>query len=90
MIKRLDDFGDKLQLEYPCAWVYKLIGQNRAALENVVSEIMKDKPCDITPSNTSRTKKYIAFNLEVTVENEAERNAIYSALKARAEIKMVL
>ncbi len=89
-MKRLDEFGEKLQLEYPCAWVYKVVGFHRASIENAISEIIQEKTVAITLSNQSRNQKYIALNLEVIVDNEAERNAIYIALKAHAEIKMVL
>ncbi len=86
----IDDFEEKLQLEYPCAWVYKVIGIRQVSIENAVSEILGEKPWSMSFSNQSRTRKYLAFNVEVVVANEQERNTIFRALKAHAEIKMVL
>jgi putative lipoic acid-binding regulatory protein len=80
----------KAQIEYPCQWLYKVIGDDLEKLHQILLEIVSDDTCNITFSNSSRTGKFHCLNLEMTVENEEERNSIYMELKSHPEVKMVL
>ena len=80
----------KLQLNYPCRWLYKVIGSDREKLHEALLEIVRDESCCISYSNSSSTGKYHCLNLEVTVQSEEERNSIYRAIKAHPRIKIVL
>jgi len=80
----------KVKIDYPCQWLYKVIGSDQEKLHRALMEIVSDNSCDISSSNSSRTGKYHSLNLEVTVQSEEERNAIYMALKAHPQVKMVL
>ena len=80
----------KLQLNYPCQWIYKVIGSDREKLHKALLEIVSDESCCISFSNRSRTGKYHCLNLEVTVQSEEERNSIYISLKAHPQVKIVL
>jgi len=77
-------------LEYPCRWLYKVIGDDREALQRAAVEIIGTQSCAISLSNSSRTGKYHCLNIEVEVMNETERNTIYQALKNHPQIKLVL
>jgi len=80
----------KAKIEYPCQWLYKVIGFDREKLHQVLKELINSDSCDISFSNSSRTGKYHCLNLEVTVQSEEERNSIYLALKAHPQVKIVL
>jgi len=80
----------KLQLKYPCAWIYKIIGVDQNDMKSAVSEIIQDRACKITLSRSSETDKYQCLNVEITVESESHRKVIYEALRAHRAIKMVL
>jgi uncharacterized protein len=80
----------KLQLRYPCAWIYKIIGADENEMKSAVAEIIQDRACSITLSRSSETAKYHCLNVETTVESESHRKIIYEALKAHRAIKMVL
>jgi uncharacterized protein len=80
----------KLNLTYPCAWIYKIIGQNQEEMESAVHEIICDRSFSINFSRTSENAKYQILNVEVTVESESHRQAIYEALKSHRSIKIVL
>jgi len=79
-----------IELEYPCPWAYKIIGPNKEQMQNAVAEIIQDCKYKISPSHTSAAAKYICLNVELTVESESQRTALYEALKAHPVIKMVL
>ncbi|OYZ58414.1 MAG: DUF493 domain-containing protein [Sulfuricurvum sp. 24-42-5] len=86
----INDSEQKLQLEYPCKWVYKVVGYKRAGLEVAAIEVFSERPYTLIPSNTSKSGKYISMNLELLVHNEDERTYFYETLKAHVHIKMVL
>jgi len=80
----------KVRIIYPCQWLYKVIGVDQEQLRRVLLEIARDSVCTISSSYSSRGLKYHCLNLEVTVQSEEQRNAIFAALKAHPQVKMVL
>jgi hypothetical protein len=85
-----DDKKRKVQLEYPCPWVYKIIGPDADEMRHAVAEIICDRSYKITPSRSSETAKYHCLNVELSVESESHRTDLYEALKAHRAVKMVL
>jgi putative lipoic acid-binding regulatory protein len=80
----------KLHLEYPCLWIYTIIGVDQDKMQSAVCDIIRDRPCKISLSRQSETAKYISLNVELTVESESHRAALYEALKEHRAIKLVL
>jgi hypothetical protein len=85
-----DNKKQKLQLEYPCPWVYKIIGPDADEMQRAVAEIICDRAYKITHSRDSKTAKYHCLNVELSVESESHRTALYETLKAHRAVKMVL
>lgn len=81
---------DKLQLDYPCSWEYKIIGADEDAVRDAVAEILGETDYDLTLSNTSRRGKYTSLLLELTVVDEAHRLGLFESLRAHEAIIMVL
>jgi putative lipoic acid-binding regulatory protein len=77
-------------LEYPCPWLYKIIGDNREELQQAAAAIINRQPYTISLSNSSKTEKYHCLNIEVEVIDESNRNAIYQAFKQHPRVKIVL
>ena len=86
----INDREDKLELEYPCSWAYKLIAGEKEALEKAIHDVILEREHKLTHSKNSKGGKYVSMNLELLVHNEDDRNFIYEALKAHQNIKMVL
>ena len=86
----INDSKEKLELEYPCSWSYKLIGHEKEAIQKAIHEVILEREHNLTHSNASKTGKYVSMNLDLVIQNEDERNFIYEALKAHQHIKMVL
>ena len=85
-----DDEKRKVQLEYPCPWVYKIIGSDADEMQRAVSEIIRDRAYKVSLSRSSETAKYHCLNVELSVESESHRTALYEALKAHRAVKLVL
>jgi uncharacterized protein len=79
-----------IQLEYPCSWIYKIIGVDQNEMKSAVSEIIKDRTYSITLSRQSQNAKYHCLNVEVLVESESHRQIIYDSLKSHWAIKVIL
>lgn len=86
----LDDESQKVAFSYPCEWTYKVIGYREPDIRQAISEIVTDKAFEVAFSNKSSTQKYVSLNLDLVLESEDEREAIYMALKQHPAIKMVL
>ena len=90
LINAMDLKACKAKVDYPCRWLYKVVGSDEEQLSLALAEIIDRESCHISPSNSSRTGKYICLNVEVPVKNEKQRNSIYMALKAHPKIIIVL
>ena len=79
----------KASIDYPCEWVYKIIGSDKESVHGATAGIMQDSAYQIDDSNTSKTGKYLSFNVTIMVGDEACRNKIYQAFKEHDDIKFV-
>ncbi len=87
MIDRIDKSEENI--DYPCEWIYKVIGRDRESVHNAIVSIIQDNEFRINISNTSKTGKYLSFDVTVMVSDEVYRNKIYQALKGHDDIKFV-
>ena len=89
-VENLNETKEKLVLEYPCSWSYKVIGHHKDEIHLAVKEVILEKPHTLKLSNASKNGKYVSMNLDLVITNEDERTFIYEALKNHQNIKMVL
>lgn len=86
----LSNCKQKLELEYPCPWVYKIIGRKHEELEKAISEVVQARECLVSLSNTSGGGKYHCLDVEIVVLNAEDREAQYLAFKRHPQVVMVL
>jgi len=102
-VETINDSKQKVVIEYPCNWCYKVIASERAALEQAIRDVIDERDqkvngeareaslgYSVSHSNKSKTGKYISMNLDLLVHNEDDRTFIFDALKRHQDIKMVL
>ena len=85
-------------VEYPCLWGYKVIGPDEDAmrsavklcLEHCLNENSGDREFELGHSRTSKSGKYVSLSLNLNVQDESERDAVFEALTKRPEIVMVI
>jgi putative lipoic acid-binding regulatory protein len=77
-------------MEYASLWVNKITGPDADEKRRAVADIICDRTYKISHSRSSATAKYHCLNVELLVESESHRTAIYDALKAHKTIKLVL
>jgi putative lipoic acid-binding regulatory protein len=80
----------KPQIDYPCKWPYKIIGESVEEMISAVEEVMVDLEYDLTPSNISRKGKYFSLNITVVVSSEILRDLIFQNLTKHPAIKFVM
>jgi uncharacterized protein len=81
--------NEKASIDYPCEWAYKVIGSDKESVHGATASIIQDGAYEIDDSNTSKTGKYLSFNVTLVVGDEAYRNKIYQAFKEHNDIKFV-
>lgn len=86
----IDLSKEKLELNYPCNWIYKVIGLNEREMKSAVKEVIDRDEYTLKQSKTSKKGKFISFTLEVFVHNEDDRKTLFELLSAHKKIKMVL
>jgi len=80
----------KPQIDYPCKWPYKIIGDSIEKMISAVEEVVADLEYDLTPSNISRKGKYFSLNITVVVSSETVRDLIFQNLNKHPAIKYVM
>ena len=86
----INDSQQKVVLEYPCNWCYKVIATEEKALKQAITDVIDERSHTLEHSNKSKTGKYVSMNLDILVHNEDDRTFIFDALKKHQDIKMVL
>jgi len=81
---------EQLEIDYPCTWVYKVIGQDCTLLKDVITLACAPENVTISHSNSSSRGKYHSLNAELRVKDEVTRLAIYESLKNHPIVKLVL
>ncbi len=81
--------SEKLLIDYPCEWKYKIIGENLEMMLGTIDDIIERLEADLSPSNISKKGNYYSLNLKVFVESQEQRDFIYQSLKLDKCIKIV-
>lgn len=80
----------KLQLDYPCSWKYKIVIHETANAKKITEEIFIQREFSIEKSKVSKKGKFKSYSLELLVHNEDDRKEIFNMLGEHKDIKMVL
>ena len=77
-------------ISYPCTWAYTVIGADANAVCEAIAEVFDQRDYAAAPSKTSRTGKYCSYVVELTVVDQADRDALFVAINAHDDIVMVI
>ena len=80
----------KPEIQYPCRWQFRLIGESREAILNAIQASVDIAACKIPEGNASSHGRYLSLNLELTVNDEAERLRLYQVFSKHPAIRIVL
>ena len=86
----IDLSKEKLELNYPCTWEYKLVVVEHIDIRMIVKEVVSNREHKVKESKVSSKGKYKSYTLELLVHNEDDRKEIYKMLGDHSNIKMVL
>lgn len=86
----LDSNSERPEIEYPCEWSYKIIGDNIEKIIEAIENAAAGLEYEITPSNISKKGNYFSLNLVIKVPSEVVRDLIYENLNKSENIKIVL
>ena len=77
-------------ITYPTPWLFKLIGYDPSRLRQAALEVLAGRDSIVTASSASRTGRYHSLNVEIVLESDQDRLALYEAFALHHEIRMVL
>ena len=80
----------KPRIDYPCLWVYKVIGRDPEGLRGAIAEVMKGCEHTVTPSRSSKSGAYHCLNVELTIDSESTRLGLYERLRLHPAVTMVM
>jgi uncharacterized protein len=80
----------KPDIEYPCQWQFRLIGENLAAMMEAIGKSADIALCRISEGNVSSGGRYLSLNLELTVQDDEERLRLYQDFSKHPAIRIVL
>ena len=86
----IDLSKEKLELNYPCTWTYKLVVKEQINIKSTVKEVVLQREHTVKESKTSGKGKFKSYTLELLVHNEDDRKTLFSVLGEHNDIKMVL
>ena len=86
----LNGCKQKVELAYPCSWVYKIIGREQDELRAAIAEVVQARECLVSLSNSSSGGKYLCLDVELVVVSAEDRETQYHAFKGHAAVVMVL
>ena len=81
---------EHLDLEYPCPWSYRVIGRDDLSLRAAVATVVGAQDYSVSACNVSRGGRYRSLNVEMIVESEEQRRAIFHELVKHSDIAYVL
>ena len=85
-----DQSPKRPEIDYPCTWVYKVIGQDCSLLKDAITSACAPADVQICHSHSSSKGKYHSLNAELVVADEKTRLSIYEILKNNPAVKFVL
>ena len=86
----IDLSKEKLELNYPCNWEYKLVVLEHINIKMTVKEIILNREHKVKESKVSAKGKFKSYTLELLVHNEDDRKELFKQLGKHENIKMVL
>ncbi|PKN47994.1 MAG: DUF493 domain-containing protein [Deltaproteobacteria bacterium HGW-Deltaproteobacteria-16] len=90
LVVLLNECKRKVELEYPCPWVYKIIGREQEELRAAIAAVVQARECLVSLSNSSSGGKYLCLDVELVVCSAEDREAQYLAFKDHPAVVMVL
>lgn len=80
----------KVKIEYPAQWNYKVIIHAYADIEEVVKNVVADRTYTIKKSNNSKNNTYESYKVTLLVHSDEDRVALFHEFKKQNGVKIVL
>ncbi len=77
-------------IAYPCVWAYKVIGRVEVEVRAAIAVVVEGRTHTLAYSRASATGKFVSLLMELEVQSESERNALFAALKNHDAVVMVI
>ena len=80
----------KLELQYPCAWCYKIIIKDEHNANAIARNILEDREHKVSKSKASSKGKFKSYNVDLTVHSDEDRENLHKLFGDHKNVKMVV
>jgi len=80
----------KLELNYPCSWRYKLIIKSDVSIKDIIAQTLGDREHIGSLANKSSRGKFVSYLVELEVKDEADRLNLHEIFSKHKDIKMIV
>ena len=80
----------ELQLDYPCRWSYRIIGEQEARLRRAIDAIVGGDEHELEHGHQSTHGRYLTLVLHLVVRDEAHRLEVFQLLADHPDVRFVL
>ncbi len=80
----------KPQIDYPCDWSFRLIGESETRIRALVARILGELDHSVVVSRSSASGRYVSLELSFVARDDAHRTSIHAALSAHEAVRFVL
>ncbi len=78
------------QIDYPCDWSFRLIGESEHQIRALVVRILGDLEHTLERSRASSAGRYTSLKLSFVARDDSHRTSLHAALSAHQAIRFVL
>jgi len=86
----IDLNNHKLELSYPCSWVYKIIILEEHNANAIARNVLDDREYKISKSKVSKKGKFKSYNIDITVTCDEDRTNLHKQFGEHKNVKMVV
>jgi len=80
----------KLELNYPCVWKYKLIIKSDANIQTIIKQTISNRKHKGLTTNKSSKGKFVSYLVETQVQDEEDRLNLHRIFSNHKDIKMII
>ncbi|PAF51135.1 hypothetical protein BKH43_02710 [Helicobacter sp. 13S00401-1] len=81
--------NDEKKIEYPCVWEYKIFTSDKDYVLKEIANLSSEIKI-LSSDRQSKNGKYTVIDTSLHVENEEERNSMFTKLRSLKEVHLVI
>jgi len=86
----IDLNNHKLELDYPCKWVYKIVILHEHNANAIARNVLNDREHKVTKSKVSSKGKFKSYAIDLIVTSDEDRENLHKEFHTHKNVKMIV